>query len=350
MGEKVLMKGNEALGEAAIIAGCDAYFGYPITPQNELTAYMSKRMLEEKRVFLQSESEVAAINMVFGAAGAGKRAMTSSSSPGVSLKQEGISYLAGARLPSVIVNVQRGGPGLGNISPAQGDYYQSTRGGGNGDYRLIVFAPYSVQEMADSVMEAFYLADKYRMPTMVLADGMLGQMMEPVEFKQPRATADLPSKSWALTGAKGRKSNIVKSLILGGTGLMELNDELALMYTEIEKKEVRFEEMMTEDADLILVAYGSSSRACIGAVRRLREAGKKVGLIRPITVWPYPYEIINKRASKTKHFLTVEMNIGQMIDDVKIGVAGKADVHFLGRAGGWIPTVKDVVEKVNTIL
>ena len=347
---KVLMKGNEALGEAAIIAGVEAYFGYPITPQNELTAYMAKRMIEENRVFVQSESELAAINMVFGAAGAGKRVMTSSSSPGISLKQEGISYLAGARLPAVIVNVMRGGPGLGNISPAQGDYYQSTRGGGNGDYRLIVFAPNSVQEMADDVMDAFDLADKYRMPAMVMADGMLGQMMEPVEFKKPADKDSLPKKDWALTGAKGRPKNVVRSLMLGGTGLMEHNEELRKLYETVEANEVRYEEMETEDAELILVAYGSASRACIGAVRHLRAEGKKVGLIRPRLIWPYPYEILNKRADNTKKFLVVEMNLGQMIDDVKIGVAGKADVSFFGKAGGWIPTVNEVVEKVNEIL
>ena len=350
MGEKVLMKGNEALGEAAIIAGCDAYFGYPITPQNELTAYMSRRMHEEGRVFLQSESELAAVNMVFGAAGSGKRSMTSSSSPGISLKQEGISYLAGAMLPAVIVNVMRGGPGLGNISPAQGYYYQSTRGGGNGDYRLIVFAPNSVQEMADDVMDAFDLADKYRVPTMVMADGMLGQMMEPVEFKKPADRSSLPSKEWALTGAKGREKNVVRSLMLGGTGLFEHNEELRKIYAEIEKNEIRYTEMETEDADIILVSYGSASRACIGAVRHLRAEGKKVGLFRPRVIWPYPYAELGKLAGKAKKFLTIEMNLGQMIDDVKIGVAGKADVEFFGYAGGWIPTVKEVVDRVNKMI
>jgi 2-oxoglutarate ferredoxin oxidoreductase subunit alpha len=347
MGEKFLMKGNEALGEAAIIAGCEAYFGYPITPQNELTAYMSKRMLEEGRVFVQSESELAAVNMVFGAAGAGKRTMTSSSSPGVSLKQEGISYLAGARLPAVIVNVMRGGPGLGNISPAQGDYYQATRGGGNGDYRLIVFAPNSVQEMADDVIDAFYLADKYRMPSMVMADGMLGQMMEPVVFKEPKGNKGLPPKDWALTGAKGRPRNIVRSLMLGGTGLYEHNEVLRKIYAEVEANEIRYEELETADADVTLVAYGSASRACIGAVRHLRAAGKKVGLIRPRLVWPYPYKVLEKQAEKSKKFLVVEMNLGQMLDDVRIGVAGKAPVGFYGYAGGWIPTVKEVVDRVN---
>ncbi len=350
MGERVLMKGNEALGEAAIIAGCDAYFGYPITPQNELTAYMSKRMLEEGRVFVQSESELAAVNMVFGAAGAGKRAMTSSSSPGISLKQEGISYLAGAMLPAVVVNVMRGGPGLGNISPAQGDYFQATKGGGNGDYRLIVLAPNSVQEMADDVMDAFDLADKYRVPAMVMADGMLGQMMEPVEFKRPADRSTLPAKDWALTGAKGRDKNVVRSLMLGGTGLYEHNEELRKIYAEIEKNEVRYEEMETKDAELILVSYGSSSRACIGAVRHLRKEGKKVGLVRPRVIWPYPYDILNKLADKAKKFLTVEMNLGQMVEDVKIGVAGKAEVDFFGYAGGWIPTVKEVVDRVNQII
>jgi 2-oxoglutarate ferredoxin oxidoreductase subunit alpha len=244
----------------------------------------------------------------------------------------------------------RGGPGLGNISPAQGDYYQATRGGGNGDYRLIVFAPNSVQEMADDVMDAFYLADKYRMPAMVMADGMLGQMMEPVEFKEPKSRKDLPAKDWALTGAKGRPRNIVRSLMLGGTGLYEHNEVLRKIYAQVEAAEARHEELETADAEVTLVAYGSASRACIGAVRHLRAAGKKVGLIRPRVIWPYPYKALEKQAEKSKKFLVVEMNLGQMVDDVRIGVAGKAPVEFYGYAGGWIPTVKEVVDRVNQML
>ena len=350
MGKRILMKGNEAMGEAAIRAGCEAYFGYPITPQSELTAYMSKKMIEEDRVFVQAESEVAAINMVYGAGAAGKRTMTSSSSPGVSLKQEGISYIAGAQVPAVIINVQRGGPGLGNIAPAQGDYFQSTRGGGNGDYRLISLAPNSVQEMADFVMDAFELADKYRVPAIIVADGMLGQMMEPVEFRDPVDVNSLPKKDWALTGKKGRNQNVVHSLSLGGTGLMEHNEKLKKVYDKIEENEVKYDEMETEDADIVIVSYGSASRACIGAVRQLREENKKVGLIRPQTLWPYPYDIVSKRAETAKKILVVEMSLGQMIDDVKMAVEGKSDIDFLGKAGGWVPTKREIVDKVNELL
>ena len=350
MSKRVLMKGNEAMGEAAIRAGCEAYFGYPITPQSELTAYMSKKMIEEGRVFVQAESEIAAINMVYGAGAAGKRTMTSSSSPGVSLKQEGISYIAGAQVPAIIINVQRGGPGLGNIAPAQGDYFQSTRGGGNGDYRLISLAPNSVQEMADFVMDAFELADKYRVPAMIVADGMLGQMMEPVEFRDPVSLDKLPQKGWALTGKKGRDQNVVHSLSLGGTGLMEHNEKLKKVYEKIEKNEVKYEETKTEDADVLIISYGSASRACIGAVRKFRKEGKKVGLIRPQTLWPFPFDIIEKRAKNTKKILVVEMSLGQMIDDVKIAVGKETPVEFLGKAGGWVPTRNDIINKVNEIL
>lgn len=350
MGKRVLMKGNEAMGEAAIRAGCETYFGYPITPQSELTAYMSKKMIEEDRTFVQAESEIAAINMVYGAGAAGFRTMTSSSSPGVSLKQEGISYIAGAQVPAVIINVQRGGPGLGNIAPAQGDYFQSTRGGGHGDYRLISLAPNSVQEMADFVMDAFELADKYRVPAIIVADGMLGQMMEPVEFRDPVSIDSLPEKDWALKGKKGREQNVVHSLSLGGTGLMEHNEKLKKVYNEIEKNEVKYEEIEADDAEVLLVSYGSASRACIGAVKHLREEGKKVGLLRPQTLWPFPHEKLKKRAEKVKKILVVEMSLGQMIDDVKIAAEGKVDIDFFGKAGGWVPTKKEVVNKVNELL
>jgi len=342
------MCGNEALAEAAIIAGLDAYFGYPITPQNEVTAYMSRRMPEEGRVFVQSESELAAINMVFGASATGKRTMTSSSSPGISLMQEGISYLSGAELPAVVVNVMRGGPGLGNIAPAQGDYFQSTRGGGHGDYRTIVLGPSSVQELVDCMPLAFDLADQYRMTVLVLADGILGQMMEPIVLgKKPRRKP--PAKDWALTGAEGREQNIVRSLWLGDGVLEELNYKLQAKYREIEKKEVLCEQYEVEDADVVVVAYGVAARIVVSAVERAREEGIKVGWIRPITLWPFPSEQINRAAEELRIFLTVEMSCGQMVEDVKMAVAGKAPVVFYGRAGGGVPSVEEVVEQIRQL-
>jgi 2-oxoglutarate ferredoxin oxidoreductase subunit alpha len=339
------MTGNEALAEAAIIAGLDAYFGYPITPQNEIPAYMANRMPEEGRVFLQSESELAAINMVFGAAATGKRAMTSSSSPGVSLMQEGISYLAGAELPAVIVNIMRGGPGLGNISPSQGDYFQATRGGGHGDYRTIVLAPSSVQEMADHVPIAFDLADIYRMPVMILADGILGQMMEPIVLeKKPKR--ELPAKEWALTGIKDREQNIVRSLYLGEGMIEELNYKLQAKYEQIAENETLFEEYEVEDADIVVVAYGAMARIVKSAVEKARQNGIKVGWIRPITLWPFPSEVISKAAKDLKVFLTVEMSLGQMVEDVKLAIEGKAPVVFYGRPGGGVPTVEQIYEKI----
>ena len=348
MSERILMCGNEALAEAAIIAGLDAYFGYPITPQNEVTAYMSRRMPEEGRVFVQSESELAAINMVFGASATGKRTMTSSSSPGISLMQEGISYLAGAELPAVVVNVMRGGPGLGNISPAQADYFQSTRGGGHGDYRTIVLGPSSVQELVDCMMLAFDLADQYRMTVLVLADGILGQMMEPIVLKK-KPGRKLPAKDWALTGAEGREQNIVRSLWLGDGVLEELNYKLQAKYREIEKKEVLCEQYEVEDADVVVVAYGVAARIVVSAVERAREEGIKVGWIRPITLWPFPSEQINRAADELRMFLTVEMSCGQMVEDVKMAVAGKAPVVFYGRAGGEVPSVEEVVEQIRQL-
>jgi len=346
--ERVLMCGNEALAEAAILAGCDAYFGYPITPQNEVPAYMSRRMPEEGRVFVQSESELAAINMVFGASATGKRAMTSSSSPGISLMQEGISYLAGAELPAVVVNVMRGGPGLGNIAPSQSDYFQATRGGGHGDYRTIVLGPSSVQELVDCMPLAFDLADQYRMTVVVLADGILGQMMEPIVFKKnPRPK--LPPKDWALTGAKGREQNIVRSLWLGEGVLEKHNNKLKAKYEQIEKNEVLCEQYEVDDAEIIVVAYGVAARIVRGAVTRAREEGIKAGWIRPITLWPFPTEQISRAADEFRLFLTVEMSTGQMVEDVKLAVAGKAPVVFYGRPGGGVPTVDELLDKIRQL-
>jgi len=347
-GERVLMCGNEALAEAAIIAGCDAYFGYPITPQNEITAYMSRRMPEEGRVFVQSESELAAISMVFGASATGKRAMTSSSSPGISLMQEGISYLAGAELPAVVVNVMRGGPGLGNIAPSQADYFQATRGGGHGDYRTIVLGPSSVQELVDCMPLAFDLADQYRMTVMVLADGILGQMMEPIVLdKKPRRA--LPLKEWALTGAKGREQNIVRSLWLKEGVLEELNYKLKAKYEQVEKDEVLCEQYEVDDAEIVVVAYGVAARIVQGAVNKAREEGIQAGWIRPITLWPFPTEQISRAADEFRIFLTVEMSNGQMVEDVKLAIAGKAPVVFYGRPGGGVPTVDEIFDKIKQL-
>ncbi|MHC4912721.1 MAG: 3-methyl-2-oxobutanoate dehydrogenase subunit VorB [Planctomycetota bacterium] len=345
------MCGNEALAEAAIIAGCDAYFGYPITPQNEITAYMSKRMPEEGRVFVQTESELASINMVLGASATGKRAMTTSSSPGISLMQEGISYMAGAELPAVVVNVMRGGPGLGNISPAQSDYFQTTRGGGHGDYRTIALGPSSVQELVDCMGLAFDLADEYRMPVVVLADGILGQMMEPIvlngEKRWPRR--ELPAKDWALTGAEGRKQNIVRSLRLKEGWLEEHNYKLQERYKQVEKNEVICEQYEVDEAEIVVVAYGVAARIVRGAVTKAREEGIKAGWIRPITLWPFPTEQISRAAEDFKIFLTVEMSLGQMLEDVKLAVAGKAPVLFYGRPAGGIPTVEQVFEEIRQL-
>jgi len=346
--ERVLMCGNEALAEAAIIAGVDAYFGYPITPQNEITAYMSRRMPEEGRVFLQSESELAAINMVFGAAATGKRAMTTSSSPGISLMQEGISYLSGAELPAVVVNVMRGGPGLGNIAPSQGDYFQATRGGGHGDYRTIVLGPSSVQELADCMPLAFDLADQYRMTVVVLADGVLGQMREPVKLEKKPAR-QLPPKDWALTGADGREQNIVRSLWLREGVLEKLNYKLQEKYEQVQKNEVLFEEFAVDDAEIVVVAYGIAARIVRSAVNKARQEGIKAGWIRPITLWPFPAEQISKAAEEFRIFLTVELSLGQMVEDVRLAVGGRCPVFFYGRAGGGIPSVEEVLEKIRQL-
>ncbi len=358
------MSGNEAFAEGAIQAGCQFYAGYPITPQNELTAYMARHMPESNKVFIQAESELAAINMVFGASAAGMRAMTSSSSPGISLKQEGISYMAGAELPGVIVNVMRGGPGLGNISPSQSDYFQATRGGGHGDYHSIVIAPASVQEAYDFMGLAFDLADKYRITVIILGDGILGQMMEPlivhssefiVNSKDLQTTNyKLPTKSWALTGCKGRKPNIIRSLYLGDGVLEALNVSLQKKYQLIQQEEERYEGLFLDDAEIILVAYGTMSRISKAVVNNLRSKGKKIGLIRPITLWPFPKRVFsNFRAPDTKtpghqdtKFLVVEMSYGQMVEDVRLAVNGKYPVEFLGRAGGGVPTEEEIIKKV----
>lgn len=348
MSKRILMCGNEALAEAAILAGCDAYFGYPITPQNEVTAYMSRRMPEEGRVFLQSESELAAINMVFGASATGKRSMTSSSSPGISLMQEGISYLAGAELPAVVVNVMRGGPGLGNIAPSQGDYFQATRGGGHGDYRTIALGPSTVQELVDCMPLAFDLADIYRTPVVVLADGILGQMMEPVVLERKKGRK-LPSKEWALTGADGREQNIVRSLWLGEGALEKHNYKLQERYRRIEKNEVLCEQYEVGDADIVVVAYGVAARIICSAVDMARQEGIKVGWIRPITLWPFPTEQISRAAEEFRIFLVVEMSCGQMVEDVKLAVSGKAPVLFYGRPGGGVPAVEEILEKIKQL-
>ncbi|BBO15961.1 pyruvate:ferredoxin-oxoacid:ferredoxin oxidoreductase alpha subunit [Candidatus Brocadia pituitae] len=346
---KQLMTGNEAAAEAAIVAGCRYYYGYPITPQNELINYMSMRMPQVGGVFIQAESEIAAINMVYGSAAAGGRAMTSSSSPGISLKQEGISYLAGSELPCVIVNIQRGGPGLGDISASQADYFQAVKGGGHGDYRLIVLAPSSVQEMADLVYDAFDLADTYRNPVMILGDAQIGQLVEPVEF-QKGPGKNFPKKTWSLTGAEGRKRNIVKSFYPVKGQLEEFNARLQQKYKEIEDNEVRYEMLNTHKADVVLVAYGTSARVCTEVVKKSRKLEFKVGLIRPITLWPFPKEVIRKISEKVQCILTVEMSAGQMVEDVRLAVEGRCPVHFYGRTGGGVPTSSQVIKKIVEIV
>ena len=337
---KHLMKGNEAIAEAAIKAGCRFFFGYPITPQNQIPEYMSKRMPEIGGCFLQAESEVAAINMVYGASGAGARVMTSSSSPGISLKQEGISYMACAELPAVIVNMVRGGPGLGSIQPAQSDYFQMTKGGGHGDYKLIVFAPDSVQEAVDLTYSAFDTADKYRTPVVILGDGMIGQMMEPVEM--PEEIAELPEKPWATTGCAKGERRIINSLYIEPDVMEKVNLRLQEKYNTIARNETRWEEYFMEDAEMVITAYGTTARIAKKSIKDLRKAGVKAGLIRPITLWPFPAEAINKAAARAKAFLTVEMSCGQMVEDVRLAVNGQAPVEFFGRAGGMIPSWKEI--------
>ena len=354
MRELKLMKGNEALAEAAIRAGVDAYFGYPITPQSEVIEYLMMERPEERTgmVVLQAESEVAAINMVYGAAGAGKKVMTSSSSPGVSLKQEGISYIAGSELPCLIVNVMRGGPGLGTIQPSQADYFQATKGGGHGDYRLIVLAPSSVQEMADFVEKSFDLAYKYRNPVMILSDGAIGQMMEKVYLnpqKERMTDEEIAEKykDWATTGKKGRERNFITSLNLKSEKQEEHNIHLQAKYREIEKNEILYEEINCENADYIIVAFGLSARLAQKSIKLGAEKGYKIGLIRPITLWPFPTDAIAKYADKVKGFISIEMNAGQMVEDVRLAVNGKAPVEHFGRMGGMIASPSEILEAIE---
>jgi len=346
MSEKVIMKGNEALAEAAIRAGCKCFFGYPITPQTEVAAYMAKRMPKVGGVYLQAESEIAAINMIYGAAASGARCMTSSSSPGISLKAEGISYICGADLPAVIVNMTRGGPGLGGIQPAQSDYYQATRGLGHGDARLLVFAPASIQEMCDLMTTAFDLADKYRMPAMILGDGAIGQMMEPVILPEP-ATRTI-DKPWAATGTELKRAhNIVNSLYLQPDQLEDNVRARFERYVQIEATEPRCEEYMDDDADILITAYGISSRIVKSAIKKARAEGIKAGLLRPITLWPFPKAVLKKHAAHAKAFLDVELNMGQMIDDVRMAIEYARPVEFAGRTGGIIITPDEILAKLR---
>ncbi|MBQ5969801.1 MAG: 3-methyl-2-oxobutanoate dehydrogenase subunit VorB [Clostridia bacterium] len=345
MSEKVLMKGNEAIAEAAILAGCRHYFGYPITPQTEIAAYMAKKMPKIGGCFLQAESEIAAINMVYGVAGAGKRVMTSSSSPGISLKSEGLSYLAGSDLPAFVVNVQRGGPGLGGIQPSQSDYFQATKGGGHGDYKMIVLAPASVQEMASLTVKGFDLADKYRMTAMILADGTMGQMMEPVSL----SAVDVKDydKPWAVTGTKmQRKHNIVNSLSLVPEELEQLNFARFERYKEVEANEVMYEEYLMDDAELCVVAFGIAARVSKNAINEARKAGVKVGMIRPITLWPFPKAPLLAAADRVRQFISVELNMGQMVEDIELAIRCKKPVTLCNRVGGMIPDPQQVLEAI----
>jgi 2-oxoglutarate ferredoxin oxidoreductase subunit alpha len=346
--KRILMTGNEAAAEAAILAGCRYYYGYPITPQNEISAYMARRMPEVGGVFIQAESEIAAINMCFGTAATGQRTMTSSSSPGISLKQEGISYCAGAELPVLIINVMRGGPGLGNIEPAQGDYFQATKGGGHGDYHILVLAPYSVEEFAELVMLGFDLADLYRIPVMALADGQIGQMLEPMSFRAPEPRK-LPEKDWALTGADGRPQRIVRSFFLPPGVLNKHCEMLQARYELIRQREVRYDERDAEEAEVLLVAYGTPARLCLEAMRAARKSRPRLGIIRPITLWPFPQEVIRRWAERGKKFLVVEMSAGQMVEDVRLAVEGRAPVGFIGRSGGGAPTVAEILHAAESL-
>jgi 2-oxoglutarate ferredoxin oxidoreductase subunit alpha len=347
-----LMKGNEAIAAAAINAGCRYFFGYPITPQNEIPEYMSRELPKAGGTYVQAESEVAAINMVYGAAGAGARVLTSSSSPGISLMQEGISYIAGAELPCVIVNIMRAGPGLGGVQPGQADYFQATKGGGHGDYRLIVLAPADLQEAVDLTGLAFDLADRYRNPVMVLADGMIGQLMEPVEITPREPAADLPPKDWATTGTRdsGGRRRVINSLYLHPDDLEKHVRAIYRKYEEVERREVRYELHACEDADVVVVAYGTTSRIARSAIEKCRRLGLRVGLLRPITLYPFPSAAFDAVVERARAFLVVEMSMGQMLDDVKIAVAGRRPVAFYGRTGGIVPTPEEVVAQVRQLL
>ena len=349
--KREIWKGSEAIAEAAIRAGCRGFFGYPITPQNEIPEYMSLKMPQAGGVFVQAESEVAAINMVYGAAASGIRAMTSSSSPGISLKQEGIGYMVGAQLPGVIVNVMRGGPGLGSIQPAQGDYYQATRGGGNGDYRTVTLAPANIQEAVDLMFEAFDIADQYRNPVMVLADGLIGQMMEPLVWKEYKPR-ELPDKAWAASGRGDRDhNNFITSLFIDAPACEDHNRCLAEKYAAMEANECRWEELMMEDAEIVFVAYGTPSRIAQTAAENLRKQGIKAGVFRPITLWPFPYSRLKEIAAQNhvKVFVDVEMSMGQMMEDVNLAVAERKPVRFYGRVGGVIPSVSEVEQAARDI-
>ena len=346
MAERVLMKGNEAIAEAAIRAGCLHYFGYPITPQTEIAAYMAKKLPKIGGVFLQAESEIASINMVYGAAATGTRVMTSSSSPGISLKSEGLSYIAGSDVPAFVVNVQRGGPGLGGIQPSQSDYFQATKGGGHSDYRMIVLAPASVQEMASLTIKGFDLADKYNMISMILADGTIGQMMEPISFEEAEVTAY--EKPWALTGTEcSRKHNIVNSLYLKPDELEAKNFERFEKYAVVEENEPMWEEYMMDDAEICVVAFGIASRVAKNAVVAARAEGIKVGLIRPITLWPFPKKALRAAADQVKSFISVELNMGQMIEDVRLATECKCPVTLCNRSGGMIPSPEQVLDSIR---
>ena len=351
-----LIKGCEAIAEAAIRGGCRYFFGYPITPQNDIPEYMSARLPEIGGVFLQAESEVAASNMVYGAAGAGARVMTSSSSPGISLKQEGISTIAGAELPCVIVNVMRGGPGIGGIQASQGDYFQATKGGGHGDYRLIVFGPASIQETVDIMYNAFDISDKYRTPVMILADGLIGQMMEPVEMPEFKSDEEIKvEKDWAALGWEegcGKSRAVINSLYIADGELEALHERLQARYRVIEQNETRYETYLAEDAEVLLTAYGTISRVCRSAVDELREEGIKVGLFRPITLWPFPSAAMAEaaKAESVKHLLAVEISAGQMVEDVRLAVNGAKPVDFLGHPGSQIATVEEIKERVRALV
>ena len=347
---KILLHGTEAICEGAIRNGCRAFFGYPITPQNEVPEYMSVVMPKIGGTFVQAESEVAAINMVYGAGGAGVRAMTSSSSPGISLKQEGISYIACARIPCVIVNIMRAGPGLGGILPAQGDYFQATKGGGHGDYHLLVLAPSSVQEACDFTYRAFDLADKYRVPVMILADGMIGQLMEPVELPPMRALSDIPEKDWATDGGYGENRRVLNSLIIKPEELEPHVNEMQRTYNEIAANEKKCEKFMTDDAEIVITAYGTVARICKSAAKALRKQGIKAGVIRPITLYPFPSEAYEEAAKGAKAFLTVELSLGQMVEDVRLSVNGKKPVYFYGRTGGNVMDEEEIVQAAKDAL
>lgn len=343
---KVLMKGNEAVAEAAIKAGLKFYAGYPITPQNEIPEYFSKRLPEVGGVFIQAESEIAAINMIYGASACGVRVMTSSSSPGISLKQEAISYMAGAELPAVIVNMMRGGPGLGNISGSQADYFQAVKGGGHGDYHLLVYAPFSVQELWDYTILAFEKADEWRNPVMILGDGIIAQMMEPLIPRVPELKV-YDKSSWALTGAKGRPAKVIRTLLMAEGELEKHNWRLQEKYQQWKEKEVKYETYFIDDAEIVVVSFGSAARISLSAVRKLRQEGVKIGLLRPITLFPFPEDPIRQLAGEVEKFIVVEFNAGQMVEDVKLAVNGMAEVYLYGRPGGNIVTAEDVYEALS---